>query len=139
MVKAATPNEQIVLDLLNSVSLKDNAATARLLHDEVVWTPMVVGLKGSGSHIGKAAVLRGLLAFPSRTFRPGDPTAAVDRVASSGDFVMAESRTTGVHLDGRVYENTYAWAVELRGGLAFRVRHYFDSFHAARFFKIEPA
>jgi len=139
MVNAATPNEQVVLDLFASMNAQDHAWTKSLLHEEIAWTAMVVGLPGSGTKQGKDSVLRDLLAFPSSVFRPGYPKAEVDRILSSGDFVMAETRTTGEHLDGRVYNNNYAWAVELRDGLVFSVRHYFDSLYAAQFFNIKPA
>ena len=139
MVHAANANEQIVLDLFSSMNVKDHDWTARLLHEDIAWTAMVSDLPGSGTKTGKESVLRDLLTFPSRVFRPGDPKAAVDRIISSGDFVMAETRTTGTHQDGRVYNNNYAWAVELRDGLVIGVRHYFDTFRAQQFFNISPA
>lgn len=138
MAQAANRNEQIVLDLFASMNAKDHGWTARLLHDDIAWTAMVVGLPGSGTKRGKEMVVRDLLAFPSTVFRPGDPVAEVDRIVSAGDFVMAETRTRGEHQDGRVYTNHYAWAVELRDGLIIAVRHYFDSFNAQQFFGINP-
>ena len=67
-------------------------------------------------------------------FAPGDPKTTVHTIASNGDFVMCESRGLGKLADGRTYDNRYAWALELKDGLVWRIREYMDSHYIATLF-----
>jgi ketosteroid isomerase-like protein len=67
-------------------------------------------------------------------FVPGDPKTTVNKILSDGDYVMCESRAIGKLPDGRVYDNHYAWAFELKDGLVWRIREYMDSHYIANLF-----
>ncbi len=134
MVRAASANEQVVLDLFAAISAKAYDQAAGLLDQEVGWTLMLVGMAGAGTHTGKAAVLRNLIAGAGQIFRKGAPKTVVETIVSAGDFVMAETRGTGERFDGLAYHNRYARAFELRQSLVFRVRDYTDSLYVSQFF-----
>ena len=80
---------------------------------------------------GAQVIVDQFLAPVRGMFAPGDPKTTVHTIASSGDFVMCESRGQGKLQDGRTYDNRYAWAIELKDGLVYRIREYMDSHHVS--------
>ena len=49
-----------------------------------------------------------------------------------GQYLIVD---TGLKLpDGRIYDNHYAWAFELKEGLVWRIREYMDSHYIATLF-----
>jgi len=67
-------------------------------------------------------------------FVPGDPKNEIDRLVSGGDTVMCETRGKGKLLDGRDYNNRYAWSIDVRDGKIFAIREYMDSNYVATLF-----
>jgi uncharacterized protein len=67
-------------------------------------------------------------------FVAGDPKTTVDRMVSTGDTVMCESRGSGKLRDGRAYNNRYAWSIDVRDGRIFAIREYMDSHYVATLF-----
>jgi ketosteroid isomerase-like protein len=67
-------------------------------------------------------------------FVSGDPKTTVDRMVSTGDNVMCESRGSGKLRDGREYNNRYAWSIDVRDGRIFAIREYMDSHYVATLF-----
>jgi hypothetical protein len=136
-VQASNASERTVLDLFASINAKSYEQAVGLLHEEISWTLMLVGMEGAGMHTGRDAVLRNVIAGAAGFFREGDPKSQVTSIVSSGDFVMAETHGTGKRFDGLPYDNHYAWAIELRDGLIFRVREYMDSLYVSKFFDVQ--
>ena len=131
---ARTPQEQIVLDFFRILSSGDLEAIRKTLHPEAEWRPMVENIPGAGVHRPRDYIVDQFLAPVRGMFAPGDPKTTVNTIASAGDLVMCESRGLGKLADGRTYDNRYAWAVELKDGLVYRIREYMDSHYIATLF-----
>jgi uncharacterized protein len=106
-----------------------------LLHEDASWTPMVRGVPGEGTHVGRSAIIDSFLAPVRGLFKPGDPKVLVDTIASNGALVLTETRGVGTLSDGRPYENRYAWAIEIKDGRIFAVREYMDSLYVMKLFE----
>jgi ketosteroid isomerase-like protein len=131
---AKTRQEQVVLDFFRILSSGDLEAIRKTLHPDAEWRPMVENIPGAGVHRPRDYIVDQFLAPVRGMFAPGDPKTTVNTIASAGDFVMCESRGLGKLADGRTYDNRYAWAVELKDGLVYRIREYMDSHYIATLF-----
>ncbi|MEY2852926.1 MAG: hypothetical protein RL030_58 [Pseudomonadota bacterium] len=131
---AKTPQEQIVLDFFRILSSGDLEAIRKTMHADCEWRPMVENIPGAGVHAPRDFIVDQFLAPVRGMFAPGDPKTTVNTLVSSGDFVMCESRALGKIADGRTYDNRYAWALELKDGLVYRIREYMDSHYIATLF-----
>ena len=131
---AKTPQEQVVLDFFRILSSGELEAIRKTLHADAEWRPMVENIPGAGVHGPRDVIVDQFLAPVRGMFAPGDPKTTVHTIASSGDFVMCESRGQGKLQDGRTYDNRYAWAIELKDGLVYRIREYMDSHYVATLF-----
>jgi ketosteroid isomerase-like protein len=137
MVRAETENERLALQFFEVLSTGDLERLRPLLHDEVTWIPQVKDIPGAGTYSGHKGVIDDFLAPVRGMFAPGDPKTTVLSMVSRGPLVMCESVGQGKLADGRVYENRYAWAIELRDGKVFAIREYMDSHYVARLFGME--
>jgi ketosteroid isomerase-like protein len=131
---AKTPQEQAVLDFFRILSSGELEAIRKTLHPQAEWRPMVENIPGAGVYGPRDVIIDKFLAPVRGMFAPGDPKTTVNTLASAGDFVMCESRGLGKLADGRTYDNRYAWAIELRDGLVYRIREYMDSHYVATLF-----
>lgn len=72
-------------------------------------------------------------AFMSEVIRPFNArmrsrlVPSVRRLYAEGDTVVAFFDASGTARDGRPYDNTYAWILEMRGGRIVRAHAFFDS------------
>jgi uncharacterized protein len=133
----ATPRnmqEQTILDFFRILSSGELEAIRATLHPDAEWRPMVQNIPGAGVHHPRDYIVDKFLAPVRGMFVPGDPKTTVHRLVSHGDYVMCESRAIGKLPDGRVYDNHYAWAFELKDGLVWRIREYMDSHYIASLF-----
>ncbi len=126
-VEARTESEAVVLRFLATLSGGDLEGVRRMLHDEATWKPQVRNVPGAGIHRGPKGIVDDFLKPIRGLFKPGDPKIIIDSVASRDSLVMVESHSGGCLADGRVYENLYAWAVEVKDGKIYALREYFDS------------
>ena len=134
MVTARTPQEQLVLDFFRILSTGELEAIRATLHPQATWRPMVEGVPGAGTHGPRDKIVDEFLAPVRGLFVPGDPKTIVDRMVSTGDTVMCESRGVGTLLDGRPYVNRYAWSIDVRDGRIHAIREYMDSHYVATLF-----
>ena len=134
MIKANTPQEQVVLDFFTTLNTGDLEKIRAALHPDATWRPMVEGVPGAGVHGPRDYIVDKFLGPVRGLFQPGDPKNVVDRIASSGDLVMCETRGSGTLLDGRKYNNRYAWSVDVRDGKIFFIREYMDSYYVSKLF-----
>ncbi len=95
MVTARTPQEQLVLDFFRILSSGDLEAIRATLHPDATWRPMVEGVPGAGVHGPRDKIVDEFLAPVRGLFVAGDPKTTVDRMVSTGDTVMCESRGSG--------------------------------------------
>jgi ketosteroid isomerase-like protein len=70
-------------------------------------------------------------------FEAGDPKVHVTNLFSDGGTVGVESYSTGKTLDGKVYENDYAWVFSVSNGKIDRLHEYMDSHYTAKLFGME--
>lgn len=131
---ARTQQEQTVLDFFRILSTGDLEAIRKTLHPDAEWRPMVENIPGAGIYAPRDVIIDTFLTPVRGMFAPGDPKTTVNTIASAGDFVMCESRGLGKLADGRSYDNRYAWALELKDGLVYRIREYMDSHYVATLF-----
>jgi len=129
-----TPQEQLVLDFFRILSSGDLEAIRATLHPDATWRPMVEGVPGAGVHGPRDKIVDGFLAPVRGLFVPGDPKTTVERMVSTDDTVMCESRGRGTLRDGRRYDNRYAWSIDVRDGRIFAIREYMDSHYVATLF-----
>jgi uncharacterized protein len=134
MVKATTPQEQLVLDFFRILSTGELEPIRATLHPEATWHPMVEGVPGAGVHGPRDQIVDHFLAPVRGLFIAGDPKTTVDRMVSTGDTVMCESRGMGTLQDGRKYNNRYAWSVDIKDGKIFAIREYMDSHYVVTLF-----
>jgi uncharacterized protein len=131
---AKTSQEQKVLDFFRILSSGELEAIRATLHPDAEWRPMVRDIPGAGVHRPRDYIVDQFLAPVRGMFVPGDPKTTVHSIVSSGDLVMVESHALGKLPDGRTYDNHYAWALELKDGLVYRIREYMDSHYIATLF-----
>lgn len=135
-VTAKNANEQLVLDFFEVLSSGDLERLRGFFHDTSVWHPKVKGIAGEGEHVGMDII--DLFLAPVRgMFEAGDPKVHVTNLFSDGDTVGVESSSTGRTLDGKVYENDYAWVFRISDGKIDRLHEYMDSFYTAKLFGME--
>jgi ketosteroid isomerase-like protein len=135
-VTAKNANEQLVLDFFEVLSSGDLEALRAFFHDKSVWQPKVKDIAGAGEHVGMAII--DLFLAPVRgMFEPGDPKVHVTNLFSDGGTVGVESFSTGKTLDGKVYENDYAWVFHVSDGKIDRLHEYMDSHYTAKLFGME--
>jgi uncharacterized protein len=99
-----------------------------LLADDLRWT--IVGrsevsktFEGKEAFVGEVLQPFGARFSQSRPFRP----VAVRGVYADGDTVVVLWEGEGTRLDGKPYENTYAWFMRFRDGLVVEAIAFFDS------------
>jgi ketosteroid isomerase-like protein len=135
-IKAKNANEQLVLDFFAVLSSGDLEVLRAFFHDKSVWHPKVKGIAGAGEHVGMAII--DLFLAPVRgMFEPGDPKVHVTNLFSDGGTVGVESLSTGKTLDGKVYENDYAWVFHVSHGKIDRLHEYMDSHYTAKLFGMD--
>jgi ketosteroid isomerase-like protein len=133
-MQPSNENERVVIDFFATLGTGNLEAIRQALHEEATWTPMVRGVPGAGKHVGRKGIVDEFLAPVRGLFRPGDPKVHMKTIASNGALVFTETYGTGVLADGRQYENSYCWAVEVKDGKIFAIREYMDSFYVANLF-----
>ena len=132
-VTAHNANEQLVLDFFEVLSSGDLERLRSFFHDTSTWEPKVKNIAGAGKHVGMD-IIDAFLAPVRGMFEPGDPKVHVQNIFSSGPFVCVESFSTGKTMDGKTYENDYAWVFEVSNGKVDALREYMDSHYTAQLF-----
>jgi len=135
-VTAANANEQLVLDFFEVLSSGDLEKLRGYFHEHSVWEPKVKNIAGAGEHVGQD-IIDLFLAPVREMFEPGDPKVHVTHLFSDGGTVGAESYSTGKTLDGKVYENDYAWVFRVSNGKIDRLHEYMDSHYTAKLFGMD--
>ena len=96
-----------------------------LLADDVVWT-IVGNSLASKTYPSKAAfigeVIQPFVARMSVGLKP-----VIREIHASGDTVVVLFDAAGTAKDGKPYENTYAWFLDLKDGRITKATAFFDS------------
>ncbi|MCP5144142.1 MAG: nuclear transport factor 2 family protein [Gammaproteobacteria bacterium] len=122
-------NEQLVRDFFAALSSGDLEQVRPLFHPEAIWQVMPKNIPGEGIHRGRDYICDEFLAPVRGLFEPGDPKVIVDTCIGKGNIVACETRGVGKLLNGKVYDNIYAWFFEIRDGKVFHLREYMDSLY----------
>ena len=132
MINASNEYERLYLEFFATLSTGDLEKIRATFHDDAVWQVQVKGILGEGSHRGKKAIVDEFLAPVRGMFKPGEPKATVNSMASKGPFVIGEVTSRGTFVDGRAYENLYVFVLEFKDGKVHVLREYMDSLYVAR-------
>jgi hypothetical protein len=131
MPTADNGNEQAVITFFETLSTGELERVRPLLHADCAWQVMPTSIPGAGTHRGRDVIIDEFLAPVRGLFEPGDPKVIIDTVISKGDLVAVESRGVGKLKNGKAYNNTYCWMIEVKDGLIHTIREYMDSYHVS--------
>ncbi|MGC1460286.1 MAG: nuclear transport factor 2 family protein [Steroidobacteraceae bacterium] len=134
MSQSNTQAEAVVRKFFELLNAEDLEGVRALLTEDAAWLPQARDMPGAGEHRGRDAIVDGFLRPIRGLFAPGSPSNRILSMASNGSLVLAETHGTGHLLDGRLYDNRYAWAFELRGEKIAVLREYLDSYYIVRTF-----
>ena len=96
-----------------------------LLAEDAVWTIAGNSL-AAGTYAGRDAYLREvILPFYARMDMGLSPV--IREIHAEGDSVIVRFDARGTARDGRPYENSHAWFLEMKAGRIVRATAYFDS------------
>ncbi len=128
MVKADTPNEQLIVDFFDTLNAEDLDGLRPLLHPDATWTPMSTqDIPGAGAHKGHKGIIDEFLAPVRGLFVGKDPQNTISSLFSKGNMVACETHGVGTFVGGKTYDNHYAWLVEIKDGKIFAIREYMDT------------
>lgn len=124
MALAQTANKAIVEAAFKAWS-DGTGSPFDLLTENAPWT--IVGQSvASKTHEGREAFMRDVIRpFNARMREPLKP--AIRRIYTDGDTVIVFFDAKGMARDGRPYENTYAWFLEMHDGRVTSAVAFFDS------------
>lgn len=133
-VKADNDNERFVIDFFDTLCSGNYDRLRAMFHEDATWVAMVRDIPGVGVHKGPKGIVDDFMIPIRGMFAPGDPKVDLTSIASKGNLVIAESTGKGKVADGRIYDNLYCWAIELKDGKVHRLREYMDSHYIAKLF-----
>jgi ketosteroid isomerase-like protein len=124
-------NKQAVKLFFETLSNGDLERVRGLFHEDATWTVAARDIPGAGAHEGRDEIVDGFLAPIRGLFAPGDPKVHIENLIADGRWVAVEARGRGHFADGRAYDNTYCFLLELEGGKVRTLREYMDSQYVA--------
>lgn len=125
-------NEQIVRHFFETLSSGDLEKLRMLLHEDATWTIMATGIQGAGEKRGRNAIIDGFLK-PVREglFEPRDPKVVIQNLIVQGPRAAVEAKGLGKLKNGKVYDNRYAFTLEIKDDQVFSLREYMDSYYVS--------
>jgi len=125
-MKASEAAVRAFFDTLNTGEIE----ALRPLLKTATWKPMVKGMTSAESYSGDA-IIDDFLGPVRGIFEPGDPRVSIDLLVADDNAVAVETAGTGKLVDGRPYDNRYAWFFHLEKGQIKEIHEYFDSNYVA--------
>ncbi|MCE2390221.1 MAG: nuclear transport factor 2 family protein [Proteobacteria bacterium] len=129
-------NKERVRAFFEALSAGDAERLRELMLPDVRWVVPEGAAMLGGTHAGAEDVIAKMAAAVGQTFRPGSNRAQIRLMLAEDEAVMAETRITATHTDGRRYENRYVFVFEFRDGRIAELREHVDTVVAARFFGV---
>ena len=114
-----------------TLSAGDLEGVRSFFDEDSTWFIVATGIPGAGEHRGADAIVDGFLAPVRGLFEPGQPKVEIVRLVGDGDLVAVEATGRGRFLDGRDYDNRYAYWIEIAGGRIRTIKEYMDSSYVA--------
>ena len=127
MPQAEEQNKQAVRSFFETLSSGDLERVRGLFHEDATWTVAARDIHGAGTHVGRDEIVDGFLAPVRGLFAPGDPKVDIQNLVAEGPWVAVEAKGRGHFADGRVYDNTYCFLLELEDGKVRTLREYMDT------------
>ena len=126
-MKTSEATVRAFFDQLNTGDMENIRAFVK----EATWRPMVKGLGHAEAYSGDAIVDEFLTPVRGAFFQDGDPKVSIDLLVADDNAVAVETAGTGKLLDGRDYDNRYAWFFRLKDGRITEIHEYLDSLYVA--------
>ena len=124
-------NEELVRTFFATLSAGDLEGVRGFFDEDSTWFIVATGIPGAGEHSGADAIVDGFLAPVRGLFEPGQPKVEIVRLVGDGDLVAVEATGRGRFLDGREYDNRYAYWIEIAGDRIRTIKEYMDSSYVA--------
>jgi ketosteroid isomerase-like protein len=124
-------NADVVRAFFVALSTGDLDRVAPFFDERSEWHICATGIPGAGVHQGRAGIVEGFLAPVRGLFEPGDPKVEVVNLVADGHLVAVEATGRGRFLDGRIYENRYAYWITVEGSRVRTIKEYMDSAYVA--------
>jgi ketosteroid isomerase-like protein len=134
MGQANAQSETVVQKFFELLNAEDLEGVRALLTEDAAWIPQARDIPGSGEYRGRHVIVDQFLKPIRGVFAKGSPHNRILSMASNAELVLVETHGTGHLNDGRVYDNRYAWAFEVRAGKVAMIREYLDSYYIVRLF-----
>ena len=121
----------LVRSFFTTLSSGDLERLGGFFDERSEWHICATGIPGAGVHTGRAGIIDEFLAPVRGLFEPGEPKVEIVNLLAGGDHVAVEATGRGRFLDGRVYENRYAYWIEVDGTVIRTIKEYMDSAYVA--------
>lgn len=125
-MKTSEATVRAFFDTLNTGEIE----ALRPLLQNATWKPMVKGMTSAESYSGDA-IIDDFLGPVRGIFEPGDPKVSIDLLVADENVVAVETAGTGKLVDGRAYNNRYAWFFRVEGETIKEIHEYLDSNYVA--------
>ncbi len=118
-------NKSIVLDFIANISKANYDNAFNILSDDATW--WVAGnLPGSGMYPKEK--IPEIMSFLSSVF-PKGIEITVTHIIGEGDYVAVGGSSHAEIAKDKIYQNTYHWLFEVKGGNIRAIREYMDTLH----------
>ena len=124
-------NKEFVRSFFETLSAGDLERLRQLFHEDATWTVVARDIPGAGAHAGRDEIIDGFLGPVRGLFEPGDPKVEIENLVAEGSWVAVEAKGRGRFADGKAYENSYVFLLELEGGRVRTLREYMDSLYVS--------
>jgi uncharacterized protein len=123
--------KDVVRRFFDTLSTGEFEKIAECFTEDSTWTVNDVA-NGFPSQRGRAIIDDFLQPVREGLFEAGDPKVEVLRMISEGSTVAAETIARGALRNGNLYENYYAWFIEVdtETGKVLALKEYMDSDYA---------
>ena len=124
-------NVELVRSFFATLSAGDLQTLRRFFDDRSTWNIVATGIPSAGAHVGPAEIIDEFLAPVRGMFELGEPKVEIVNLIADGNLVAVEATGRGRFLDGRIYENHYAYWIQLEGSTIRTLTEYMDSSYVA--------
>ncbi len=119
-------NKKLVLQTLEALAVADFDTMLANMTDDILF--YVIGSTSySGTYIGKQALLQNVLQPMAAQRDEKGYSEEILQIIGEGDVVVTESRGSKTTLEGRQYNNEYAFFYHFRDGKICQWRCYLDT------------